>query len=117
MKKLSKNTKRKLRNRKKLKSVSSDKYRISVYKSLKNFTAQIIDDKTKKTLVSVSSIEKDIKKNKHKKTDTSNILGEIMAKRAKEKKISKVYFDRGANKYHGRVKIFAESLRKNGLVF
>ena len=117
MKKLSKNTKRKLRNRKKLKSVSSGKYRISVYKSLKNFTAQIIDDKTQKTLVSVSSIEKDIKKNKNKKIDTSNILGEILAKRAKEKKINKVYFDRGANKYHGRVKMFAESLRKNGMVF
>ena len=49
--------------------------------------------------------------------DTSNLLGEILAKRAIEKKIDKVYFDRGSNKYHGRVKTFAESLRKNGLKF
>jgi|TARA_B110000438_G_C15779580_1_gene635682 large subunit ribosomal protein L18 len=117
MKKLNKNTKRKLRNRKKLKSVNVSRYRISVFKSLKNISAQIIDDKNNKTLVSASSIEKEIKKDKKNKADTSNILGEILAKRAKEKKISKVYFDRGSNKYHGRVKIFADSLRKNGLEF
>ena len=62
MKKLNKNIKRKLRNRKKLKKVSTDRMRISVYKSLKNISAQIIDDKTRKTLVSASSIEKELKK-------------------------------------------------------
>jgi len=117
MKKLTKNIKRKFRNRKKLKSVNINRYRISVFKSLKNISAQIIDDKINKTLVSASSIEKDIKKNKKKKIDTSNLLGEILAKRAKEKKINKVYFDRGQNKYHGRIKVFADSLRKNGLEF
>ena len=117
MKKLTKNIKRKFRNRKKLKSVNVNRYRISVFKSLKNISAQIIDDKINKTLVSASSIEKDIKKNKKKKIDTSNLLGEILAKRAKEKKINKVYFDRGKNKYHGRIKVFADSLRKNGLEF
>jgi|TARA_B100000401_G_C52714046_1_gene675281 large subunit ribosomal protein L18 len=117
MKKLTKNIKRKFRNRKKLKSVNVNRYRISVFKSLKNISAQIIDDKINKTLVSASSIEKDIKKNKKKKIDTSNLLGEILAKRAKEKKINKVYFDRGQNKYHGRIKVFADSLRKNGLEF
>ena len=104
-------------NRKKLKKVNVNRFRISVFKSLKNITAQIIDDKSKKTLVSVSSIEKEIKKDKKNKKDTSIILGEILAKRAKEKKIDKVYFDRGSNKYHGRIKIFADSLRKNGLEF
>ena len=49
--------------------------------------------------------------------DTSNILGEILAKRAMDKKIKNVYFDRGGYKYHGRVKAFADSLRKNGLKF
>ena len=54
---------------------------------------------------------------KMKKIDKSNYIGEILAKRAKEKNIEKVYFDRGSNKYHGRLKIFAETLRKNGLKF
>ena len=117
MKKLNNTKKRELRNRKKLKNVSTNRYRISVFKSLKNISAQIIDDKEKKTLVSVSSIEKDIKSNKKKKSETSTLLGEILAKRAVEKKITKVYFDRGSYKYHGRIKIFADSLRKNGLEF
>ena len=117
MKKLSTNKKRLLRNRKKLKEVNTDRFRISVYKSLNNLTAQIINDKMKKTLVSASSIEKDFKKNKQNKKETSTLLGEILAKRAKEKKINKVFFDRGNKKYHGRIKIFAESLRKNGLEF
>ena len=117
MAKLNKIIKRQLRNRKKLKTVNVDRLRISVFKSLKNISAQIIDDKTKKTIVSASSIEKDIKKNKNKKAETSNLLGEILAKRAIEKKIKKVYFDRGKNRYHGRIKAFADSLRKNGLEF
>ncbi len=117
MRKITKNIKRKLRNRKKLKKVSTDRYRISVYKSLRNISAQIIDDKAHKTLVSATSIEKEMKKNKNKKIDKSNLLGEILAKRAKNKKISKVYFDRGTNKFHGRIKVFADSLRKNGLEF
>jgi large subunit ribosomal protein L18 len=117
MKKFSQTKKRSLRNRKKLKKVSTNRLRISVFKSLKNISAQIIDDKTMKTIVSASSIEKDIKKNKKNKNETSSLLGEILAKRAKEKKIEKVYFDRGSNKYHGRIKNFADALRKNGLEF
>ena len=117
MKKINNKIKRKLRNRKKLKSVNKNRYRISVTKSLNNFFAQIIDDNSKKTLVSASSIEKDIKKEKSKKMEKSNLIGEILAKRAKEKNISEVYFDRGNNKYHGRVKAFADTLRKNGLKF
>ena len=115
MKKVNSKIKRKIRNRKKLKDVNTNKLRISVFKSSKNISAQIIDDKLSKTLVSASSTEKEIKKNKTKKMDLSNILGELLAKRAKEKKISSVYFDRGGYKYHGRIKALAESLRKNGL--
>ena len=117
MKKINTKIKRKLRNRKKLKAVNVNRYRISVSKSLNNLSAQIIDDKQKKTLVSASSIEKEIKGKKIKKMDKSSLIGEILAKRAKEKNISEVYFDRGDNKYHGRVKTFAETLRKNGLKF
>ena len=117
MKKINNKIKRGLRNRKKLKSVAVNRYRISIFKSLKNISAQIIDDKDKKTLVSASSIEKEVKSNKMKKIETSVLLGEILAKRAAEKKITKVYFDRGAYKYHGRIKMFADSLRKNGLDF
>tara|TARA_B100001540_G_scaffold82160_1_gene73776 strand:- start:116 stop:469 length:354 start_codon:yes stop_codon:yes gene_type:complete len=107
--------KRKIRVRKKLKDVNLGKYRVSIFKSLRNISAQIIDDKLNKTLVSASSTEKEIKKNQKNKVDTSNLLGEILAKRALDKKINKVFLDRGANKYHGRVKIFADALRKNGL--
>ena len=117
MKKFNTKIKRKLRNRKKLKNVSVNRYRISVFKSLKNISAQIIDDKLKKTLVSASSIEKEIKRRKKTKKDSSLLIGELLAKRALEKKIDKVYFDRGSYKYHGRIKILADSLRKNGLEF
>ena len=117
MKKINNKIKRKLRNRKKLKKVNTNRFRISVSKSLNNLSAQIIDDLQKKTLVSASSIEKEFKSKKVKKMEKSNLIGEILAKRAKEKKISKVYFDRGGYKYHGRVKIFAETLRKNGMEF
>tara|TARA_Y100001958_G_C20829388_1_gene280857 strand:- start:201 stop:554 length:354 start_codon:yes stop_codon:yes gene_type:complete len=117
MKRNNSKIKRKLRNRKKLKKVNTGRYRVSVTKSLNNLSAQIIDDKQKKTLVSASSIEKDIKSKKVKKMEKSSLIGEILAKRAKEKNIEKVYFDRGEYKYHGRVKTFAETLRKNGLKF
>ena len=117
MRKVNSKIKRKLRNRKKLKKVNINRFRISVSKSLNNMSAQIIDDKLKKTLVSASSIEKEIKSKKIKKMEKSNIIGEVLAKRAKEKNIEKVYFDRGEYKYHGRVKAFAETLRKNGLKF
>ena len=108
--------KRSQRIRKKLKRVNSERYRLSVYRSSKNISAQIIDDKNNKTLVSASSIEKD-QNNKIKKIDLSNKIAELLARRAIEKKITKVFFDRGRYKYHGRIKIFAEALRKGGLTF
>ena len=117
MKKINSRTKRLLRNRNKLKKVNVDRYRIAVFKSLKNISAQIIDDKSNKTIVSASSMEKDLRNGKKTKTDLSTLLGEILAKRASEKKINKVFFDRGGYKYHGRIKALAESLRKNGLSF
>ena len=116
MKKISNLKKRKIRNRKKLKSVS-ERYRVSIFRSLKNIFAQIIDDKNQSTILSASSNDKEMKSIKKNKTDTSVIVAERLAKKAQEKNISKIYFDRGIYKYHGRVKIFAETLRKNGMKF
>ena len=110
-----KNKKRAKRVRKKLKQVSTERYRLTIFRSSRNISAQIIDDKSNKTLVSASSIkEKTITKNK---SDLSLHVAGILAKKASEKKITKVYFDRGKYKYHGRIKIFAEGLRKGGLIF
>ncbi len=117
--KLNKIVKRKLRIRNKLKrSNTNNRFRLTVNRSSKNISAQIIDDINDQTLVAASSIEKDIKKiNKTKKSDLSLFVGELLAKRANKKNITKVYFDRGSNKYHGRVKLLTETLRKHGLVF
>ena len=107
------------RVRNKIKKVSkNDRFRLSVSRSTKNISAQIIDDNKNITLLSASSNEKDIKSlKKINKTELSKIVAEKLAKKAQEKKITKIYFDRGVYKYHGRVKIFAEMLRKNGMEF
>tara|TARA_B100000242_G_scaffold126431_1_gene89163 strand:- start:1283 stop:1633 length:351 start_codon:yes stop_codon:yes gene_type:complete len=115
--KLSTIERKKFRIRKKLKSVSNNRYRLSVSRSTKNISAQIIDDNKNITLVSASSVDKDIKSQKKSKMELSTIVAETLARKANEKKIKKVYFDRGIFKYHGRVKIFAETLRKNGMEF
>ena len=109
------NIKRSRRIRKKLKKVNSERFRLTVSRSSRNISAQIIDDINNKTLVSATSIRKE-KINKKKK-DLSIYVAEILIKKALDKKISKVYFDRGSYKYHGRVKILAEELRKGGLNF
>ena len=103
----------------KLKRVASnDRFRLSISRSSKNISAQIIDDKKNITLISASSVEKDIKSgSKVNKTELSKIVAEKLAKKAQEKKITKIFFDRGVYKYHGRVKVFAETLRKNGMEF
>ena len=91
---------------------------MSISRSANNISAQIIDDVKNITLVSCSSVEKDIRSmDKVNKTEISKIVAEKLAKKAQEKKISKIFFDRGIYKYHGRVKVFAETLRKNGMEF
>ena len=100
------------------KVASGDRFRLSIARSSKNISAQIIDDSKNMTLLSASSVEKDIKsRSKVNKTELSKIVAEKLAKKAQEKKITKIFFDRGIYKYHGRVKIFAETLRKNGMDF
>ena len=117
--KLSTSTRKKFRITNKLKKVSkTGRFRLSIFRSSKNISAQIIDDSKNITLLSASSVEKDIKETKTKnKSELSKIVAEKLAKKAQEKKIIKIYFDRGIYKYHGRIKIFAETLRKNGMEF
>ena len=103
----------------KVKSVAaSDRFRLILSRTSKNISAQIIDDTKNVTLLSASSVEKEVRILKQKnKTELSKIVAERLAKKAQEKKITKIYFDRAIYKYHGRVKIFAETLRKNGMEF
>ena len=116
--KLTKIDRKKFRVRNKIKKVSQiGRYRLSVNRSSKNISAQIIDDSNNKTLVSASSNTKEIKLQKKNKKELSSLVAEILAKKAKDLKITKVYFDRGVYKYHGRVKLLAEELRKNGVEF
>ncbi|NBO68994.1 MAG: 50S ribosomal protein L18 [Bacteroidetes bacterium] len=97
-----------------------ERLRLSVNKSIKHITAQIIDDTKGVTLVSVSSIEKDVREalaSIATKVAKSQYVGELLAKRAKEANISTVAFDRNGHLYHGRVKALAEAAREGGLQF
>ena len=117
--KLNTSIRKRFRVSNKVKKVApKDRFRLSISRSAKNISAQIIDDTKNKTLLSASSIEKDLKsKPKMNKTEMSKIVAEKLAKKAQEKNISKIFFDRGIYKYHGRIKVFAETLRKNGMKF
>ncbi len=109
---------KKYRVRNKVKKVSSSsRYRLSVNRSLKNISVQIIDDAKNITLASASSNTKEIKSQRKNKKELSALVAETLAKKAKDMKITKVYFDRGVYKYHGRVKLLADELRKNGMEF
>ena len=115
---LTKIDRKRFRVRNKLKNVSSkNRFRLCVSRSTRNISAQIIDDSKRITLISASSNKKDVKSQKETKKELSTIVAEELAKKAKEKKITKVYFDRGIYKYHGRIKLLAEELRKNGMEF
>ena len=117
--KLTTSLRKKFRVTNKVKKVApKERFRLCISRSTKNISAQIIDDSKNITLLSASSVEKDIKTgSKVNKTELSKIVAEELAKKAQEKKITKIFFDRGIYKYHGRVKIFAETLRKNGMDF
>ena len=117
--KINKIDRKRFRVRNKLKKVSDgSRYRVTIFRSKKNFYAQLIEDKAQKTLVSASSLDKDFEKSqKVNKSDISKKVGEKFAEKANQKNIKKIYFDRGIYKYHGRVKFFAEALREKGLEF
>ena len=91
--------------------------RLNVFRSNSNIFAQIIDDSEGKTLVSASSIDKELKLQNGGNVEAAKKVGELIAKRAKKAKITKVVFDRGGYLYHGRVKALAEAARANGLEF
>ena len=91
--------------------------RLSVFRSNANITAQIIDDEKGVTLVSVSTLEKELNIKNGGNVEAAKLIGAEIAKRAKKAKISEVVFDRGGYLYHGRVKALAEAARENGLKF
>ncbi|MFH2137792.1 MAG: 50S ribosomal protein L18 [Candidatus Omnitrophota bacterium] len=97
---------------------TKERPRLSVYRSLKNTYAQIIDDENERTILTCSTQDKLIKKEGSAgNVKTAALLGEIVAQKAKEKGIEEVVFDRGGYLYHGRVKAVAEAARKAGLQF
>lgn len=94
---------------------SSERPRLSVFRSLKHISAQIIDDSTGMTLAAASTVEKDLKVGANK--DGAKAIGAKLAERAKAKGVTKVVFDRGGNRYHGCVSSLAEGARDGGLEF
>lgn len=110
-----------MRNKRKKIIGASGRPRLSIYISLKNIYAQIIDDVEGKTLAQASTLDKEIKDNKtiNSKTNiaSAKLIGGLIAKRALEKNISNVVFDRGLKKYHGKLKAAADEARAEGLKF
>jgi large subunit ribosomal protein L18 len=97
-----------------------DRLRLSVFRSSNHIYAQIIDDTTAKTLVSASTVDKEVKAkmtDSLTKSDESRIVGTVLAQRAKAANVSKVAFDRGGFLYHGRIKALADAAREAGLDF
>ena len=91
--------------------------RLSVFRSNSNIFAQIIDDEKQVTLVSSSTIDKELKLENGSNVEAAKKAGELLAKRAKKAKITKVAFDKGGYQYHGRVEALADAARENGLEF
>ena len=110
------NDKRTKRVRYKIKKVS-DRKRLSVFRSNKHLYAQVIDDKIGKTLASASSMEKGIDSTNKDRKSLAEIIGKNIAQRSIEKGIKDVAFDKGKYKYHGLIKILADSARTEGLIF
>ena len=110
-----KTNKKLLKIRKKIKSFNLGKLRISINRSKRNISAQIIDDMKSTTLVMATSLDKSLRAQKIEKKQKLVAVAESPAKKANEKKLKNFYFDRGTYRYHGRIKIFADTLRKNGI--
>lgn len=109
----------KIKIRKKI-SGSQEKPRLTVYRSLNNIYAQLIDDSAGTTIVSASTLSKEIAedlKNTKGKISKSKLVGLLVAKKASEKNISQVVFDRNGYRYHGRIKAVADGAREGGLQF
>ena len=119
IKKISRNEMRLERHKRIRKTLSgtAERPRLNVFRSNANITAQIIADEKGVTLVSASSIDKELKLENGGNIEAATKVGELLGKRAKDKKITKVVFDRGGYLYHGRVEALAEAARKSGLEF
>ena len=119
IKKVSRNEIRKVRHARIRENLSgtSERPRLCVFRSNANFEAQIIDDVKGVTLVSASSLEKELNLKNGGNVEAAKVIGAEIAKRAKKAKINTVVFDRGGYLYHGRVKALAEAARENGLEF
>lgn len=89
--------------------------RLCVFRSNKGIYAQIIDDETRTTLVSASSLDKDLKLENGSNVEAAKVVGKAIAEKATKAKITKVVFDRGGYLYHGRVKALADAARNGGL--
>lgn len=98
-------------------SGTAERPRLNVFRSLSNVYAQIIDDTKGVTLVSASSLDKELKDKFGGNCEAAKAVGELVAKRAVEKGIKQVVFDRGGYVYHGRVAALAEGAREGGLEF
>ena len=109
-------TKRHLRVRKKI-SGTAERPRLAVFRSEKNIYAQVIDDVAGNTLVSASTLDKDFSSKVGSNKEAAKLVGEIIAKKAIEKGIKEVVFDRGGYVYHGRIQELAEGARTAGLEF
>jgi large subunit ribosomal protein L18 len=111
-------TRRHIRVRKKVTGTSA-RPRLCVYRSLRYIYAQVIDDSAGHTIVSASSVDPEVRTqiNGKSKTESADIIGTIVAKRALDKGVKKVVFDRGGYQYHGRIKVLADAARKTGLEF
>ena len=96
---------------------TADRPRLNVFRANANISAQIIDDEKGVTLVSASTLEKDLNIKNGGNIEAAKIIGAEIAKRAKKAKITKVVFDRGGYLYHGRVQALADAARENGLEF
>ncbi|AGA64418.1 LSU ribosomal protein L18p (L5e) [Liberibacter crescens BT-1] len=107
------------RVRRNLKLVSKGRLRLSVYRSSKNIYAQIIDDNSSCTLVSASSLDKDIRNSLNNGSNifAASVVGKLIAERAVQLGIKEVSFDRGAFIFHGRIEALAEAAREGGLSF
>ena len=95
---------------------TSERPRLAVFRSLKSIYAQVIDDSTGRTIVSASSLEKDAGA-KGANAAAAKAVGELIAKKAKDKGVTRVVFDRGGYQYHGNIKALADAARENGLEF
>jgi large subunit ribosomal protein L18 len=109
--------KRAVRVRRRLRADNSGRLRMSVHRTEKHISVQVIDDVAGRTIAAASTMEKDLRQGNKGNIAAATAVGELIAKRAKDKGVSEVVFDKGAFRYHGRVKALADAARAGGVKF